>query len=137
MKFAANSLPQTLVILLILPLRALSLTRSLSMSSSSSIKIPKRISIISAGFTAINGVYQQKSPSRIPAGFDRTCRAMKWDTVQLWNQLSDNKRWSIRRWGLYRETRWMGSSQEWLGCFRLGLFTSTDCRSCGRPIDIL
>lgn len=50
------------------------------------------ISVQSAGFHPVNGLYESKPPSLIPAGFDRTCRAMRWDTQQMWHQLSDLQR---------------------------------------------
>lgn len=50
---------------------------------------PQVISVKSAGFQDVNGIYHPKSPSIIPAGFDRTCCEMNWDTNQMWNQLSD------------------------------------------------
>ena len=49
----------------------------------------KVISVTNAGYHPVNGIYHSKSPSIIPAGFDKTCQQMKWNTQQMWNQLSD------------------------------------------------
>mmetsp|Transcript_946 Transcript_946/g.1365 ORF Transcript_946/g.1365 Transcript_946/m.1365 type:complete len:129 (+) Transcript_946:380-766(+) len=58
----------------------------------SSIDIPNKISVSGGGFHDVNGIYEQRSPAIIPAGFDRTCRAMNWDTEQMWKQLSDQSK---------------------------------------------
>ena len=54
--------------------------------------IPNKIRISGGGFHHCNGVYERRSPTIIPAGFDRTCRQMNWDTEQMWKQLSDQSR---------------------------------------------
>jgi hypothetical protein len=91
MKATANAISKTLraLSLLLITRQAFSLSPT---TMTSSIKVPKQISIRSAGFNAVNGVYQQKHPTVIPSGFDRTCRSMNWDTAQMWNQLSDQRR---------------------------------------------
>lgn len=63
---------------------------SFSMTSSDS---TITISISSAGSNPlVNGIYHPKSPTTVPAGFDRTCRVMNWDTDSMWKQLSDRQR---------------------------------------------
>ena len=51
-----------------------------------------KIQIKAAGFQAVNAVYTQKPQTVIPAGFDRTCRSMNWDTEQMWKQLTEKGR---------------------------------------------
>ena len=74
--------------------------RSASLSTTTMASTPnnmikqKIISVKSAGFQEVNGIYRPQSPSTIPAGFDRTCRAMNWNTEQMWNQLAQsNLQW--------------------------------------------
>jgi hypothetical protein len=86
MNFTSKKLLKNLVyILAITPRQTSSLSNTMN-------KAPQKISIRSAGFQHVNGIYQQKSPTLIPAGFDRTCRAMNWNTEQMWTQLSDQCR---------------------------------------------
>ena len=85
MNFALKTLSKNLVYILVAARQASSLSNTMS-------KAPQQISIRSAGFQHVNGVYEQQSPTNIPAGFDRTCRAMNWNTEQMWKQLSDQSR---------------------------------------------
>ncbi len=52
----------------------------------------QKISVQSAGCALVNGIYEEKLPTQIPAGFDRTCKSMNWDTELLWKKLSDHQR---------------------------------------------
>lgn len=85
MNFTSKTLSKNLVYIFLLNRQASSLSNIMPQA-------PQKISIQSAGFEHVNGVYDQKSPTLIPAGFDRTCRAMNWDTEQTWKQLSDQAR---------------------------------------------
>mmetsp|Transcript_8575 Transcript_8575/g.11342 ORF Transcript_8575/g.11342 Transcript_8575/m.11342 type:complete len:127 (-) Transcript_8575:184-564(-) len=51
-----------------------------------------QVAVYSAGYHLVNGIYKIKKPNIIPAGFDRTCQAMNWDTNQMWKRLSDGER---------------------------------------------
>jgi hypothetical protein len=85
MNFRLKTLSKNLVYTLLVARQASSLSNTMS-------KAPQQISIRSAGLQDVNGVYVQQSPTIIPAGFDRTCRAMNWNTEQMWKQLSDQSR---------------------------------------------
>ena len=61
-----------------------------SFSATSMAHSSKVISVTNAGYHPVNGIYHSKSPSIIPAGFDKTCQGMNWNTRQMWNQLSDS-----------------------------------------------
>ena len=65
------------------------MAQSFSMSCKST--ATTQISVKSAGFHPVNGIYHAQSATSIPAGFDRTCRNMNWDTEQMWKNLSDQK----------------------------------------------
>ena len=52
----------------------------------------QKIIVQSAGCALVNGIYEEKPPTQIPAGFDRTCKSMSWNTEKLWKQLSDQQR---------------------------------------------
>ena len=78
----------SLPLLILRQVSSFSTTTRTSMSSTT----PTKISIQSAGFSAVNGFYTCQSPHIIPKGFKSTCEAMNWDTQRTWNQLSSRKR---------------------------------------------
>ena len=51
----------------------------------------KSIRISAAGVRSANGLYLRQSPSNIPEGFAKVCRESRWNTVQMWNQLTDSR----------------------------------------------
>lgn len=76
------------------PLSQNTVKSTLHRSCSSIVKkrIMKSLSVQFAGFDLVNGIYNAQPPESIPKGFDRTCQEMNWDTEQLWQHLSDQKR---------------------------------------------
>ena len=44
--------------------------------------------VLGAGVSVLNGLYQAKPFSLIPAGFTATCDRMNWDSTEMWNQLA-------------------------------------------------
>lgn len=63
--------------------------QSLTMSTSSSTtSAAPRIRVKDAGHLAVCGIYNPQSPFKIPSGFDRTCREMRWDTERMWERLA-------------------------------------------------
>jgi len=49
------------------------------------------VSVKSSGTPEVNQQYEERDPTVIPEGFAITCRSMKWNTKQMWLQLSDQK----------------------------------------------
>ena len=45
-----------------------------------------------AGVASVVGLYQQRSPAVIPAGFALVCENMRWDTSKTWATLTDQQR---------------------------------------------
>jgi len=54
-------------------------------------KAGKALTVKSSGVQAVNHKYDQRNPTVIPEGFAITCRAMGWNTKDMWLQLSDQK----------------------------------------------
>ncbi len=50
-----------------------------------------QVRVTAAGYALVNGVYNQKDATQIPAGFDRTCQTNNWDAEQTWRHLSDER----------------------------------------------
>ncbi len=72
----------------------MSMSSSSNSNSNTMLELSNQISVRHAGFHLVNGVYDVRPSTQIPSGFDKTCRAMNWDTEQMWNQLSDpNRSW--------------------------------------------
>lgn len=46
------------------------------------------LKVSNAGVRVLNGVYQDKPFSVIPAGFAATCQKMQWNSNDMWNQLA-------------------------------------------------
>jgi len=53
--------------------------------------VGKIVTVRSSGVHDVNQKYDERDPTVIPNGFDITCRQMKWDTQQMWLQLSDQR----------------------------------------------
>ena len=52
------------------------------------------VSVKGSGETEVNVIFRPQDPLRIPAGFDRTCKRARWNTQDMWDQLSDgNSPW--------------------------------------------
>merc|ERR1711904_99124 len=50
-----------------------------------------QLQVVGSGVDAVNQVYKEKNPQLIPVGFSLTCAEMKWDSEQMWQQLSNQK----------------------------------------------
>ena len=44
-----------------------------------------------AGSSGVNGLYEERDPSEIPEGFAFACKNMNWDSVVMWDQLTNKK----------------------------------------------
>ena len=49
------------------------------------------VRIVAAGVTSVVGTFSARNPAVIPAGFDKVCKQMKWDTREMWLKLSDQR----------------------------------------------
>ena len=52
----------------------------------------KSVLVSGAGQKDVNGVYTQRPPSLIPAGFARTCDEMGWPSESMWQRLASPTR---------------------------------------------
>lgn len=54
------------------------------------------VNVKSSGVQDVNQKYEERDPKVIPEGFAITCRSMRWNTEQMWLQLSDQKNALVR-----------------------------------------
>ena len=62
------------------------------MSAAAAMKVVVR----NAGTASANGVYLKQAATTIPSGFAKVCIASRWNTEQMWDQLTDG----VRPWYL-------------------------------------
>eukprot|EP00568_Trieres_chinensis_P005716 CAMPEP_0183293266 /NCGR_PEP_ID=MMETSP0160_2-20130417/2016_1 /TAXON_ID=2839 ORGANISM="Odontella Sinensis, Strain Grunow 1884" /NCGR_SAMPLE_ID=MMETSP0160_2 /ASSEMBLY_ACC=CAM_ASM_000250 /LENGTH=160 /DNA_ID=CAMNT_0025454353 /DNA_START=13 /DNA_END=495 /DNA_ORIENTATION=+ len=63
-----------------------------AMSTMSCQDLSSSIVVRGAGETSVNGVYAPRDPTRVPAGFARTCDEMGWHPRDTWRRLSNGDR---------------------------------------------
>lgn len=58
--------------------------------------------MVSCGLDSVSGYYTAEDPKRIPDGFAATCRKMRWNPAQTWDQLADSSlQWYEKANGAY------------------------------------
>ena len=57
----------------------------------SNLAMALKVMVSKAGTACANGIYMQQSPSLIPAGFAKVCRKSRWNTEDMWAQLTNGK----------------------------------------------
>ena len=50
-----------------------------------------KVVVSKAGTACANGIYMQQSPSLIPTGFAKVCRKSRWNTEDMWAQLTNGR----------------------------------------------